>query len=450
METLAKGVEDDGPKELSWAGRPLRELMRLAWPITVSTLSYSVMTLVDTILVGRLGPAELAGVGLGGTAAFVVLCFSFGLLRGAKTLVAQAVGARRHDEVGAHLAAALLSAVGIGLLSIGAGVIVAELIARISATASAGAAAETYLRIRILGAPMALVYVALREVRYGQGDARSPMIATITANVVNIVLAYWFIFGLGLGVAGAAWATVVAHAVEAGMLVLVQTLHGWHGLRRMTGKHVRALWRIGLPTGLQFTLEIGSFAMLAGMLAAMSEVAMAAHQIALQVIHFSFLPAYAVGEAASVLTGQAIGAGRNELVNRVARQGLFSSGVYTTAWTIALAVGAPLIVSGFTSEPTLAREAVHLLYVAAVFQIFDGANVVARGALRGCGDVRYPAVIGVVTSWALTPPLTWLLGWHLGLGALGGWLGLCAEIVVGAIILWRRLEGGAWRTAIAQ
>src|SRR6185503_350272 len=121
--------------------------------------------------------------------------------------------------------------------------------------------AETYLRIRILGAPMALVYVALREGRYGQSDARSPMVATVLANAVNIGLAYLMVFTLKMGVAGAAWATVVAHSVEAGMLVLLQNRRGW-GIRALRREHLRALWRVGLPTGLQFTLEVGAFAML--------------------------------------------------------------------------------------------------------------------------------------------------------------------------------------------
>jgi Na+-driven multidrug efflux pump len=81
--------------------------------------------------------------------------------------------------------------------------------------------------------------------------------------------------------------------------------------------------------------------------------------------------------------------------------------------------------------------------------VFDGANILARGALRGTGDVRYAAVIGICTSWLATPPLTWLLGMKLGMGALGGWLGLCVEIMVGAVVLWLRLERGAWETHAA-
>jgi MATE family, multidrug efflux pump len=439
-------VEESRKAGLSWAAAPLGELLRLSWPITVSTISYSVMTLVDTLLVGHLGAAQLAGVGLGGTVAFALLCFAIGLLRGSKTLVSQAMGAGKPEEAGAYLGAALAFAGAIGLLTVGAGELVARLLPLISATSEAGAVARTYLSIRTLGAPMALAYVALREVRYGVGDARLPMVATVIANLVNIALACAFVYGLHWGAAGAAWATVIAHSVEAGVLALRQRRHGWH-LARTQLHHLRSLWRVGLPTAIQFTLEVGSFAMLAAMVAAMSEVDMAAHQIALQVVHFSFLPAFAVAEAASVLAGQAVGADRDALVLTVARQAMAIVAVYTGVCTLALALGAPLIVSGFTASPALAFAAVRLLHVAAVFNMFDGANIVARAALRGTGDVRFPAVIGVVTSWALTPPLTWWLGYRLNLRAFGGWLGLCCEIIAGALILWWRLERRSWLTA---
>lgn len=432
----------NGPLELAWERRPFAELVRLSWPITVSTLSYSVMTLVDTLLVGRLGAAELAGVGLGGVAAFTFLCFSFGLLRGVKTLVAQAVGAGRPEQTGAYLGAAVVAALGIGALTIGFAQLVAELLVHLSASRVAGEAARTYLRVRILGAPLVLVYVALREVRYAQGDARSPMVASVIANGVNVALAWLFVFRLGLGVAGAAWATVIAHAVEAATLAW-KVPRPW-GVRALRREHLRELWSIGLPTGMQFTLEVGSLALVSAMLASLSELDMAAHQIALQVVHFSFLPAFAVAEAASVLTGQAVGARRDELVLGVSRLALLTAGAYTGACTIVMAVGAGAIAAGFTSQAALASTAVRLLYVAAVFQVFDGAYIVARAALRGTGDVRYPAVVGVVTSWVLTPPLTWLFGYRLGLGAVGAWMGLCAEIVAGACLLWWRLERRRW------
>jgi MATE family multidrug resistance protein len=406
-------------------------------------ISYSVMTMVDTLLIGHVGRAELAGVGLGGVSAFVLLCFSFGLLEGAKVLVSQAIGANRRDRATAFLGAAVISALGIGLLTVLIGQGVALVIGRLASTEAAGQAASTYLRIRILGAPLALLYVALREVRYAEGDPQSPMRATMTAQAVNIGLASLFIFVMNWGVAGAASATVLAHAVEAGTLSLSQRSRGF-GLAEVRRRHIVELFRIGLPTGLQFALEVGAFATLSLAISLFSEVEMASHHIAIQVIHFSFLPAMAVAEGASVLIGQAVGAGADHLVKRVAHLALGITAVYAGAWSLLLALGARLIVSGFTEDATVIAVATSLLHVAAVFQIFDACNIVARCSLRGAGDVRYAAVVGVVTSWLCTPTLAWLLGRHYRLGALGGWLGLCLEIIVGASILWWRLERRGW------
>jgi MATE family multidrug resistance protein len=439
-------MSSDSKEERS--GTSLRALARLAWPITISTLSYSVMTLVDTVLVGHLGPAALAGVGLGGIMAFVSLCFSIGLLRGANTLVAQAVGAGRAQESHGFLGAAIVTALGLGLLTAALGQVTAEVLRHLAATPAAGDAVRTYLRIRILGAPFALLFIAFREVRYGQGDSRSPMRATVIANVVNIGLAYLMVFVWRRGVAGAATATVIAHVVEAGLLAVPQLGNGW-GLRALSRSYLRGLWRLGVPLGIQFTLEVGSFALLSLLISAMADVQMAAHQIALQVIHFSFLPAFAVAEAAAVLVGQAVGAGRDDLVKRIARLALRVTSVYTALWTLTLVFGSRLIVSAFTRDQELVATATTLLHVAAVFQILDAANLVARATLRGAGDVRYSAAVGVATSWLCTPPLAWLLGYRLHLGALGGWLGMCLEIVVGASLLWWRLERGAWASAAA-
>jgi MATE family multidrug resistance protein len=414
-------------------------------------LSYSIMTLVDTLLVGHLGAAALAGVGLGGTASFALLCFPLGLLRGAKTLVAQAVGARRPDLVEAYRAAAITAALVLGVVMIAIGQAVASLLAHVTASPPAGHAAELYLQVRNLSAPAVLLGCALREVRYGEGDARSPMLAAVAANIVNAALALLLVFALHRGVAGAATAAALSSTLETLILWLLGRRAGCRS-RGLGRAHLAELWRIGIPTALQFTLEVGAFVVLASMISSMSENQMAAHQIALQVCQFSFLPAFAVAESASVLAGQAVGARRDELVARVGRLGLWTAGGYTGACGLAFALGAPLIVDGFgfRSDAALTAVAVRLLHVAALFQVFDGANIVARSVLRGVGDVRFAAVVGVVTSWVLTPPLTWLLGWRCGLGAFGGWIGLCAETIAGALLLWRRLHHEQWRPAAEQ
>ena len=149
--------------------------------------------------------------------------------------------------------------------------------------------------------------------------------------------------------------------------------------------------------------------MLAAMIAKMGDVAMAAHQIALQVIHFSFLPAVSAADAASVLIGQAVGAGRNDLVRPLARLGFKVAAAYTGLCALVFALGGGWLADGFTDDPALITVTTRLLLVAAVFQVFDGGYMVARAALRGTGDVRFPAVVCVVVSWVCTPPLAWLL-----------------------------------------
>lgn len=428
---------------LPWEGRCLRELLHLSWPIALSMLSYSTMTLVDTLLVGRLGAAQLAGVGLAGTLSFALLCFPLGLIRALKTLVSQAIGAGQRGQVAAFLGTALGCAVTLGVLVVLCAQGVAQLMPRLSASSAAGEAGRTYLQIRALGAPMALCFAALREVRYGQSDARSPMVASILANLVNIGLAVLFVFVLRWGVAGAAWATVIAQSLEAGVLFFVQVREDFR-VRAARVEHLRALLRIGLPTGLQFVLEVGAFTLLAVLIARLSEVQMAAHQIALQAIHFSFLPAFAVSEAVNVLSGQAVGADRDELMVPVARRGVLLASAYTGLCTLVFALFARPLAQAFSPDAAVVAVAVGLLQVAAVFQIFDGAVMVGRAALRGAGDARYAAVVGVVTAWVSTPPLTWLLGYRLGFGALGGWLGLCLEIIVSALLIWRRLLRRTW------
>lgn len=432
--------------ELSWSAHPLAQLFRLTWPIAVSMLSYSTMTLVDTLFVGRLGPAALAGVGLGGIATWALICFSIGLLRGAKVLVSQAVGAGEHEQVGRVQGAALLWAVGLGVVTAAAGQALSPLLQGLAASSAAGAAAEGYLRLRVLAAPVTLVFCALREVRQGLGDARSPMVASLVANLANIGLDYLLIVVLHRGVEGAALASALASVIEAGVLIglgACATLD----LRRTSIRHLAALWWIGWPTGMQFVIDMGCFTLLTAMISRFSELHMAAHQIALQVIHFSFLPTLALADATSVLAGQAVGARREELVRRVARAALLAGGLYTGVCSLVFALGGRAIAGAFSGDGALVAVTARLLLVGAAFQVFDAAGTIAGGALRGTGDVRFPAVVGTVTGWALNPPAMWLLGYRLGLGAVGGWIGLCAELVIVAAVFVWRLERGGWRAA---
>ena len=253
---------------LAWSERPGRALLKLAWPITVSMVSFSTMTLVSTAFVAQVGKDELAGVGLAGVIGFALVCFGIGLLRGAKTLVSQAVGAGRRDRIPDLLTAALGIALVLALLAVVVGQLVAPLLVQLSASPRAGGFAAEYLAIRSLGTPLALVYAALREARYGVGDTRAPMRASIAGNLVNVTLDCVLILGLHMSVRGAAIAAICGNATELAMLAVVMLPQ----LRRLRWRWgaVRDVWAQGVPNGLQFVMEVGSFLILTVCIARMS------------------------------------------------------------------------------------------------------------------------------------------------------------------------------------
>ena len=428
--------------------RPGRELLRLAWPITISMVSFSTMTLASTAFVAHVGADELAGVGLAAVIGFTLVCFGVGLLRGAKTLVSQAIGANRRERIPELLGAAVGLALVLGAAALVAGQLVAPLLVRLSASPRAGAFAAQYLAIRSLGAPMVLLYAALREASYGVGETKAPMRASLAGNAVNIGLDAFLILGLHWGVRGAAIAAICGNATELSLLAI--PMRAQLRAMKLTRVALRDTWAQGVPNGLQFVMEVGAFLILTVLVARMSAVDAAAHQMVLQLVNVSFLPAHALAEAAAVLVGQAVGASQDALVPRVARRALEIGVGYATVCLVTYAVLGGTIASAMSSgDAALAGRATVLVHVSLAFLIADAANVIARGVLRGASDVRYAATVGIVTSWLTTPPLAWLLGVHWGLGAAGGWIGLAIEIVVGASLFWLRVLRGGWRPAAA-
>jgi MATE family multidrug resistance protein len=267
------------------------------------------------------------------------------------------------------------------------------------------------------------------------------MRVTIFAQIANAALGWLFIFGLSMGVKGAAWATVMAQALEAGLLLRLQpdriTL-------KVKWKHLRMLLHVGTPTAIQATLEIWALTLVTMIVSVIGQNDMAAHQIALQITNFAFLPTCAIGEAASVLAGQAVGVKRDALVLRIAHQALLLVVLYVAVCCLPLTFGARLIASIFVTGDVSRAITVRLLYIAAAFILFDGLSVVGRAVLRGVGDVRYPAVVTIVLAWVLSPPLAYLAGLRWGWGVFGCWLGVSTQFVVGTLIFWRRLEARTW------
>jgi MATE family multidrug resistance protein len=293
-----------------------------------------------------------------------------------------------------------------------------------------------------------LLYAALRESRYGEGDSKSPMRASLAGNAVNIALDATLILGLHWGVRGAAVATIGGNLTE--LAVLAIPMRAQLRTMKVTRFALRDTWAQGVPNGLQFVMEVGAFLILTLLVARMPPIDAAAHQMVLHLINVSFLPAHALAEGAAVLVGQAVGAGRNDLVPAVARRALALGAGYATFCCIVFAILGGVIVHALAAgDGALGARATTLVHVSLLFVVADASNVIARGVLRGASDVRYAAVVGILTSWFTTPPLAYLFGVVMGYGVVGGWLGLAVEITVGAGLFWARVWRGGWQPAAA-
>lgn len=414
------------------------------------------MGLVDTRLVAPLGATVLGGVGVAVTVMYLNYSVVFGLMRGVKVCSAHALG---RDE--AHHGVRFAE-VGVALgLALGALIWLVARDARWIFTAlglnrEMAVVAAEFLAARTALAPLTCAMSALVQWRQGIGDSQSPMRITLAGNVLNAVLAWALIYGhLGLprlGVAGAGYATATVEGLcaLALLVLLVRERRALRASRSSVPTWRRAVSEIsglGVPTGLQFGAEVLAFTAFTAILASLGAVEIAAHQIALATIRTSFLPGVSVAEATSVLVGRALGRRDVSEADRVVREGLKLAVGFMALCGFLFAFGAQTLAGLFGADPRVERCVIALLHVAAVFQILDAVNIVLRGALRGAGDVRVVALLGIGVVWVCVPGAAWILGEHFKLGAVGGWMGFVAETALGSCLFAWRWRRGTWRAA---
>jgi len=275
------------------------------------------------------------------------------------------------------------------------------------------------------------------------------MRAAVIANLVHIPLNFVLMSGLGLGVHGIAVSTVLSQGLEMALLVFVQRSDGL-GLGAWSRRDVGELLRTGLTLGLERLFNVASFTVLVTVVARISDVDLAAHQVAHQVNLFAILPMMAIAEAASVLSGQAVGAGETDLVRRVARVATLAGLAYGAFSAAVYVLFGSAVTHTLTGDENVAALSARLLWVGAACHLFTAAYLVAGSVLRGAGDIRYATWAMVIIAWVVTPPLAVQLGIRMGLGALGGWLSLLVEWGVGATVLVLRVERLGWLPAAAR
>ncbi|CAA9297291.1 MAG: Multi antimicrobial extrusion protein (Na(+)/drug antiporter), MATE family of MDR efflux pumps [uncultured Chloroflexi bacterium] len=428
---------------------------RIAWPVIGEHLLQTLVGVVDMAVVGRLGSAEVAGIGAATQLVALVISAVAALSVGATVLVARSTGARDPRAAGHVTQQALLAGLLLGtVLAVVGGVFADEMIRVLGADEAVVREGGRYLRINALAwVPLVLMLVVGGALR-GAGDARAPLRASVWMNVVNVTLAIPLAFGyLGLpalGVAGVALAAAVARAIGA-CLVLAIVLRnrqltferaGW----RWNGAVQLRVLRIGVPTSVEQVLLSGGFLFYGAMVITLGTTVYAAQRISFQAINLAFMPAMGFGTAATTLTGQHLGAGRPDLAALATRSALRQCLLLMVGTGVLCAAGAPLLMRLFSTDPEVIRLGTQALPVLALAQPFWAISSIYAGSLRGAGDSRFPMISTNLGMWVLRLPSAYLFGIVLGYGLPGVYLSSTIDAGARSLLTYLRYRTGNWRT----
>jgi MATE family multidrug resistance protein len=434
-----------------------KPMFALAAPVVLAELGWMTMGMVDTLMVGRLSPEAIGAVGIGSSAFMAVVIFAMGLLLGLDTLVSQAYGAGRFDDCHRWLlhgiVLGLIVTVPITFLLFG----IEQALDRWGLDPVVEELTRPYLQIVTWSVLPLLLYAAFRRYLQGMGVVRPVMVALTLANVANVIVNWVLIFGKfgapALGVAGAAWATVGSRIVMAAYLLAVILVRE-HGRRPglfETSLRIETswLWRLialGFPAASQVTLEVGVFAAATALAGRLAPVALAAHQIAINIAAFTFMVPLGVSSAGAVRVGHAVGRGDPDAVARAGWTAILFGTIFMSAAAAAFILIPGVLIGAFTSDARVLQAGISLLFVAAAFQLFDGLQGVSTGVLRGLGDTRTPMLWNLAGHWFIGLPLGYALCFVLGFGVVGLWWGLSTGLMicgVALLLVWsRRVRSG--------
>lgn len=445
------------PRRAGWV-RELRAMLALAWPLALTNLSQIALLLTDTLFLGRQGEIPLAAATLGGNLYFITLSLPFGLAFAATAMLAQEKGRVRHHvrEMRRTFRQALwlgvLAFVPMALLLWHGGAI---LLAAGQEPALA-AEAQRFLRAVMWGILPFYAFMLLRGFLSALERPRAALWVSLAAIGLNALLDYAFVAGgfgapqlgtLGAGLASAGSNLFMALALAA-LMARDRRMARFH----LIGRFWRADWRrmaeivrVGLPITGTMLLEIGVFSGAALVMGWFGSSAVAAHAVALQVASATFMIPMGISQAATARVGLAAGARDGAGARRAGWTAIGLSAAFMAA-TAVLLLAVPGAIAALFLPPELGptRElAALLLMVAGVFQLADGVQATAAGALRGLKDTRMPLLFAALGYWGLGLPFGMLMGFSVGLGPVGVWFGLAAGLGVVAVLMtlrWRRMS----------
>jgi MATE family multidrug resistance protein len=455
---------------LSAGGRPRIDywaVTALAFPLMVNSAVQAVLKATDTWFIGRVSPAATAAIGAVYWPVLVFVLLFGGVGLSVQTLVAQAYGGRRYIRASQATWTALWASLFTIPLFTLLAVTGAEIFAPFGIPDGIMQLALNYWFPRMLGGPLGVALWSILGFFNGIGRPTVALRIAVGVAVINALFNQLFMFNLGMGVAGSAWATNAAQllGVAAALIWFLGPATRRRYRSHLTTRfHGRALWRqlkLGFPMGLLNAADILGFALFQLMQVHLGTVDGASTQIVMMLTSFCYMPAVGIAMAGTTLVGQAIGAHRRDWAFKVGNGIILLAVVYMGAIGVLLAVLGPWVLPFFTNSADpqageVVRQACRLLWIAAGYQLFDGLNISSGSVLRGAGDVRLPALMVLALSWLLFVPLAHSLsfargqGWvdwlpQFGLGAVGGWFAALIYICCLGLMLFLRWRSRAWQ-----
>ena len=438
-----------GPVQKTGVLHELRRTLSLAVPITAGHLGQMIMGVADTVMIGRVGVVPLAAAAFSHTIAHFFLVIGIGLLTAVSVLVSHAHGANNPREAGEILRRGLYLAVVSGILMFGLLWAGFPLLHFLGQPPEVITASKPYLWLLALSIPFALATINFKAYSEAQDAPWPGFWAGLISVLLNIFLNWVLIYGnLGapaLGLPGAGIATLVSRIINLILLVAWLRLDrrfrkSWpvRWLARCPLPALAAMLRLGFPVALQLLMEVGAFGATTLLMGWLGIIEIAAHQIALTCAATTFMFPLGISLAVAIRVGHVVGAGQPERARRIGF-GAVGFGVCLAGLFAALFIALNGFIAGlFTPDPETLRMAAALIVIAGFFQLFDGVQVLALGALRGCKDVRIPTLIVFVAYWIIGIPAGSAFAFGLGFGARGLWFGLAAGLAAAATgLVWR-------------
>lgn len=423
----------------------------LALPVAAGQVGHMMTGLADSVMVGHVGKISLAASGFVNGIFFIPFIFGMGLVASITPLVGNAYGRGDKAKSLSLLRHGLVFATLVGLVLTGLTELAAQYLDQMGQEPEVVVEARTYLRLLNYSLTPALVFTVIKNYLEGLGRTVPPMIVSLTMNVLNIVLNYILIYGkLGfepLGLEGAGIATLIARV---GMLVIMLGYGLWapsikEHFADVTQIKIRwenfaEIVKLGTPIGLQFLMEVGIFGGGSIMMGWISADAQAAHQIALQLCATTFLIASGLGTGGTIVISNLNGKKEYKELKIAANTTFIMTLFYMSACAIMFALLAEVLPTYFNSDPTVLYIATTLLTVAALFQLFDGFQVVVISLLRGIEDVTIPTYITFVAYWVVGMPMCYVLAFTLNIGPTGIWYGYMIGLALSSSMLYLRFK----------